>query len=210
MLAGTLAPASRPAPAGAALPATARAVSDTRTRIARLFEESADLVHRTAWRITGRPEDAEDVLQSVFLHVLRAPPSPWPDHPVAYLHRAAVNASLDVIRRRRRSAESPMDEDTPVAPIAGDALERLDGERLARRLRDALPLLSPLEAEVFSLRCFEEKSNAEIAEMLAKTANHVGVTLHAARRKLREALDAPHPRSESPTEPPTGFPRGRT
>ena len=68
--------------------------------------------------------------------------------------------------------------------------DRVPGDvcRLAQRLQDALPLLSPLEAEVFSLSCFEDKSNGEIALMLGKTPNHVGVTLHAARKKLREAL----------------------
>lgn len=157
--------------------------------VSRLFDEAAGMVHRTAWRITGRPEDAEDVLQSVFLHLVRSPPMPWPDRPAAYIHRAAVNASLDLLRRRRRTSEVPIDD--AVASPRGDqedALSIIHEQGLAHRLRNALPLLSPLEVEVFSLRCFEDRSNAEIAEMLGKSANHVGVTLHAARKKLRDAL----------------------
>jgi RNA polymerase sigma-70 factor (ECF subfamily) len=161
-----------------------------------LFEAHAALVHRTAWRVTGRAEDAEDVLQSVFLHVLRKPPEPWPDDPAAYLHRSAVNASIDLVRGRKRRAESGSDAlDAPEArPMAGPgaaedtALGHLDGERLARRLRAALPQLSPFEAEVFSLRFFEGMSNTEVASLLGKTANHVGVTLHSARTKLRTEL----------------------
>ena len=158
-------------------------------RLTALFEASSAMVYRTAWRVTGRREDAEDVLQSVFLHVLRSPPVPWPDHPEAYLHRAAVNSAVDVLRRRRRQAESPVDESHPAeGDSENDAVARLEEERLAARMREALPLLSPLEAEVFSLRFFEDKSNAEIAVLLGKTANHVGVALHAARQKLRHAL----------------------
>ena len=41
---------------------------------------------------------------------------------------------------------------------------------------------------MFSLRYLEEKDNAEIAEALGKTANHVRVTLHSARKKLRDHL----------------------
>lgn len=159
--------------------------------IASLFESCAELVHRTAWRITRSADDAEDVLQAVFLHLLRFPPQPPPDNPAAYVHRAAVNSSLDVLRRRKRRPESPVDE---FADVAGsrhderDAVSRIEGQRLAARLSDALDLLSPLEAEVFSLRFFEEMSNQDIAEMLGKTPNHVGVTLHSARTKLKAAL----------------------
>ena len=156
-----------------------------------LFEETADLVHRTAWRITRSADDSEDVLQAVFLHLLRFPPSPWPDNAVAYVHRAAVNASLDVLRRRRRRPETPVDE---VAEIAGtrdderNAVSRIEEQRLASRLGEAMHLLSPLEAEIFSLRFFEEMTNLDIATLLGKTPNHVGVTLHSARTRLKAAL----------------------
>src|SRR5436190_10370946 len=107
-------------------------------RVSSLFEASSAMVHRTAWRITGRREDAEDVLQSVFLQVLRNPPVPWPDHPEAYLHRAAVNSAVDVLRRRRRRSESPVDESHP-SPEGGasDALAHLEEERLAAHLRES-------------------------------------------------------------------------
>ena len=190
MFAGTLAQPARDAWAGAQSAAGAMTQAP-RASVADLFKATAAMVHRTAWRITGRSEDAEDVLQTVFLHVVRTPPSPWPESPEAYVHRAAVNTSLDILRRRRRSGETQVDDN--LAALDGnesDVHARMEEERLALRLRQALPLLSPLEVEVFSLRFFEDRSNAEIAEMLGKTANHVGVTLHAARKKLREALVA--------------------
>jgi len=166
------------------------------TDVATLFEETSDTLYRTARRITGRPEDAEDVLQTVFLSFVRHhAPGAWPDQPLAWLRRATVNASLDVVRRRRRRPEGELD-DLALArqarrdPVDNETLAaaRLDGERLAEHLREALSALSPLEAEVFTLRFVEQLGNGEIAELLGKTANHVGVTLHAARRKLREAL----------------------
>lgn len=176
---------------------------DAAARIASLFEETSGLVHRTAWRITRSSEDAEDVLQAVFLHMLKFPPEPWPDSPAAYVHRAAVNASVDVLRRRRRRPESPADETTEALGTRHDerdAVSRLEQQRLASRLGDALALLSPLEAEVFSLRFFEEKSNLEIAELLGKTPNHVGVTLHSARTKLKAALLDPNEAAPSAAE----------
>jgi RNA polymerase sigma-70 factor (ECF subfamily) len=52
--------------------------------------------------VTGSAEDAEDVLQTVFLRLLRRLPPDLQKNPKAYLYRAAVNQSLDLIRRRRR------------------------------------------------------------------------------------------------------------
>jgi RNA polymerase sigma-70 factor (ECF subfamily) len=176
------------------------AAASTRDRVVALFSQSAKLVHRTAYRITGRAEDAEDVLQAVFLALLEVGPSSWPDEPTAYVRRAAANAALDVLRRRKRWSLVAAGDDNipPSADHEGIVLGGVEGERLAERLRLALPRLSPLEAEVFALHSIEEMSNVDIARLLGKTANHVGVTLHAARRKLQDAL-APDRGARSPS-----------
>jgi DNA-directed RNA polymerase specialized sigma24 family protein len=55
-----------------------------------LFEEHSRLVYRTAYSVTASPQDAEDVLQKLFLHLLRRgfPPG-LKENPKAYLYRAA-------------------------------------------------------------------------------------------------------------------------
>src|SRR4029077_15447025 len=56
------------------------------------FREHHGLVFRTAYRITGNAGDAEDVLQTVFLRLLRrGPNSEALDNPESYLRRAAIN-----------------------------------------------------------------------------------------------------------------------
>src|SRR5487761_1924143 len=64
-----------------------------------LYEAHHGMVFRTAYRITGNSADAEDVLQTVFLRMVRG--NPQMDHPESYLRRSAVNAALDVVRARR-------------------------------------------------------------------------------------------------------------
>src|SRR5207249_8059105 len=64
-----------------------------------LFRAHYQLVYRTAYGITGRPEDAEDVLQTVFLRLLsRGAPPDLQKNPKGYLYRAAVNLSLTTIQ----------------------------------------------------------------------------------------------------------------
>src|SRR5438034_9775631 len=69
-----------------------------------LFQQQNDRVFRTAHRITGSAADAEDVLQTVFLRLIRgAEKLTIPENPTAYFTRAAINASFDLLRQRKRS-----------------------------------------------------------------------------------------------------------
>src|SRR5215213_7998918 len=82
----------------------------------RLFREHHDLIFRTAYRVTGSAEDAEDVLQTVFLRLARRAEINLAPSPAGYLHRAAVNASLDLVRSRstaRAVALEDMENDLP-------------------------------------------------------------------------------------------------
>jgi DNA-directed RNA polymerase specialized sigma24 family protein len=59
------------------------------------------VVFRTALRVTGRPADAEDVLQTVFLRLLSGNEHDEAGRrPAAYFRRAAVNAAIDPDRSR--------------------------------------------------------------------------------------------------------------
>src|ERR1044072_7161535 len=68
-----------------------------------LFREHFQFVYCTAYTVTGTHQDAEDVLQTVFLRLIRRETlSAVNRNPKAYLYRAAINESLNVIRSRKR------------------------------------------------------------------------------------------------------------
>ncbi len=148
--------------------------------IERMFEECHGLIFRTAYRITGNAADAEDVLQAVFLRLMRRDRSAEPlDNPESYLRRAAINAALDVVRRRQEIASVPLDE-SPPGPE--------DQRELKDSLRRALAALNPRSAELFTLRFFEGYSNPEIARMLGMSQMHVAVLLHRTRKQLQKEI----------------------
>jgi RNA polymerase sigma-70 factor, ECF subfamily len=149
-------------------------------------------VLRAAYRITGNATDAEDVLQTVFLRLARRPADAPPlDNIGAYLHRAAVNAALDLVRDRRESQHVTIEAH---APQLAAAVALPDSQMQARELRDfirrAVARLAPRAAEVFALHYFEGYSNSEIAGMLEISASGVGVTLHRARTRLQEEIQS--------------------
>lgn len=153
-----------------------------------LFTAHHKKVLLAAYRVTGNLQDAEDILQSVFLRLLnRREQAVSADSTAAYLCKSAINASLDLLRSRRRTqTETLVEEIHPATQGAADSDVRQAEQR--RHLRTALLALDQRAAEVFTLRVFEDFSNSEIAVVLDTSANSVGVTLHKARTQLQQTL----------------------
>src|SRR5690242_2086263 len=74
-----------------------------RPGLEQIFLEHKDLVFRAAYRVTGNATDAEDVLQTVFLRLVRLEQFPEITNLPGYLHRSAVNASLDLLRGKKET-----------------------------------------------------------------------------------------------------------
>lgn len=158
-----------------------------------LFREHHDRIFRAAYRITGSVVDAEDVLQTVFLRLSRRSlketinlePSP-----ASYLHRAAINASLDLMRQRGRTDSIPIDDVAPV--LSGNSKLNPETQRasneLRARVRQAISKLGEKSAEMFVLKYFEGYGNNEIAQHMGTSAMVVGVLLHRARARVKKEM----------------------
>jgi RNA polymerase sigma-70 factor (ECF subfamily) len=159
-----------------------------------MFDRHHAVVFRTAYRVTGSAADAEDVLQTVFLRVARGQESATvAENPQAYFARAAINASLDLLRRRKRSRAVAFDEvEDPAGLISLSSKKNPETTHEDRELRElirqAVSKLGPTAAQMFALRYFEGLGNAEIAGIMKTSPLVVGVTLHRARARLRKEI----------------------
>jgi RNA polymerase sigma-70 factor (ECF subfamily) len=159
----------------------------------RIFREHHAMVFRAAYRVTGNADDAEDVLQTVFLRMVKrdgdAPPV---ENMASFLHRAAVNAALDLVRARQNVRSVPLDELEPVlSEPAHRNPDRIQNSGEIRDwLRGALARLNPKIAEMFMLRFFDGKDNPEIARILQTTPGTVAVTLSRTRDRLEKEFRA--------------------
>jgi RNA polymerase sigma-70 factor (ECF subfamily) len=150
-----------------------------------LFQENYQLVYRTAYGITGRTEDAEDVLQTVFLRLLRrGTPPDLQKNPKGYLYRAAVNLSLTTVQSRRRHVLSDDMESFESAVRTGPEPH----EQLQRRLSLALAQLNPRTVEILILRYEHDYSDAEIAKLLGKSRGAIALSLFRARTRLKRLM----------------------
>jgi RNA polymerase sigma-70 factor, ECF subfamily len=156
----------------------------------RLFREHHDLIFRTAYRVTGSAEDAEDVLQTVFLRLARRAEVDLAPSPASYLHRAAVNASLDLVRSRS-AAKSVAIEDVEADLTDKSSLNpeaQQQDKELGKLIKQAVARLGASAAEMFVLRYFEGYGNSEIAELTGTSQMVVAVTLHRSRARLRKEI----------------------
>jgi RNA polymerase sigma-70 factor (ECF subfamily) len=158
-----------------------------------IFRDHQQRIFRAAYRVTGNAQDAEDVLQTVFLRLARRESGELPvDNLSSYLYRAGVNAALDLLRVRRGTASVAIEDAEGLLPAAlSESPDRNEeGRELRAWLRRALARLRPRAAEVFTLRYLEGQDNHDIARMLGISRVAVAVSLHRTRHRLRRELRA--------------------
>jgi RNA polymerase sigma-70 factor (ECF subfamily) len=153
-----------------------------------LYRQHHEMILRTAYRLTRSMGDAEDVLHGLFLKLMQRE-KPFGDdvNPGPYLHRAAVNAAIDILRCRKQIV--PLEAVPPSREATEESQSGLVSRaELAERLRAALTRLPAQAAEIFVLRHVEGYSNREIGRLLGISWGSVAVAVHRARRRLQSEL----------------------
>ena len=123
-----------------------------------LARQYAPAVYRLAYARTGSRADAEDVMQEVFLRLLRAKPAfSSQEHAKAWLLRVASNCVSDLFRMPWRRREEPLEEEmtAPENPETGSVTEAV----LSLPARYRIPV---------HLYYYEGYSVAEIAGIVGK------------------------------------------
>lgn len=160
-----------------------------------LVEQHSRTIFRVAYRMTGNEHDADDVVQETFLKAYRqlgrfeerANFGTW-------LHRIAINCSLDLLRLRgRHDRHRVSDEDDMMSSTIETTDPRPDRLLLSAELQKhvvaALDRLSGNERTAFVLRHFEGMPVDEIGRALGIQVNAAKHTIFRAVRKLRDSLE---------------------
>ncbi len=155
------------------------------------------------YRLTGRRDEAEDLLQEVFVRLVRMIDKYEHDGRFeAWLFRIAMNLARDRVRRIRKSpivlaAEIRNDDaedrsDEPLDRASGDRPGPAHAAELGEeidRMQEAMGKLNPAEREVIMLRHFSEMSFNEIAELMGTPLGTALARAHRGLKRLREILE---------------------
>ncbi len=179
------------------LEANVGALADTREFGAWMTSEQKR-VFLLCRRMLNDTEEADSATQDTFLkawQALKRPESKELDDPGKWLTRIAVNTCLDRLRSHRwqfwRKRPKPDDEEMILSFASSadpDAEDRVFARQIAERIGQALTRLSLRQRAAFALRHYEDRSLAEIAEILDLDVGTVKVHLFRATEKLREEL----------------------
>ena len=154
-----------------------------------LFHEHCQMVHRTAYAITSHRQDAEDVLQSIFVKLLQRGLTPEVrQHPARYLHRAAVNLSLNVLRTRKRRRLVDGIDTLEIPASDGKHEDMRERDERHERLIEAMASLKPRALEILLLHYKHDYSDAQIAALLGTSRGTIAVALFRIRARLRTLL----------------------
>jgi RNA polymerase sigma-70 factor (sigma-E family) len=139
---------------------------------------------RTAYLLTGDRGLAEDLLQSVLAKTaMRWPAVARAGDPEAYIRRALYNEFVSGWRRRRRRIAEALTGSLPDRPHASDEYDRTLQRMTLER---ALGQLTPSQRAVVVLRFYEDRSEAQTADLLGCSAGTVKSQTHRALARLRE------------------------
>jgi len=139
------------------------------------------MLYRFAWRMTGSPMAAEDIVQDCFLVLLRNPGAYDGQRGTlrSFLTGVTRNLALKHLRRERPFEE--LDTDCVAIDLSGDT------ER-ASLVAAAIAALPPLQRETLILAEYEEMTLDEISLAVGAELAAVKSRLHRARENLRRML----------------------
>jgi len=169
-----------------------------KSAFARLVDENSTRIYRLALKMTGNPQDAEDVLQETFIKAFkniegfegRSKVSTW-------LYRIASNEALMLLRKQKEGIthideglELEQGEIVPIQIVDWCCLpeKELVSAEARDQLREAALSLSDANRAAFLLRDVEGLSTREAAEALDISESALKVRLMRARMQLREDL----------------------
>jgi len=153
--------------------------------VTQLYRRHRGRALAVARRILGDADEAEDVVQEVFIRLCLTPTlfdgrsaySTW-------LHRVMVNSSINTLRSARRRARLRLDSLPPLTPE-----QQAIGRELEQRFREALEEVSEQHQQVLWLREVRGLSYPEIAALLHIPEGTVKSALNRGREKVHAVLE---------------------
>lgn len=155
---------------------------DTNEHIGELFEQYSDMVYRIAISYGNDVQIAEDVVQEVFLRVLKNKPSfQGSEHEKAWFVRVTVNCCKSMLSSAWLKRIRPLE----------DAPEEISGMFCGGEEQELYETLSKLPAKyriVLYLRYYEEYQVKEIAGILHILPNTVSARLARAKKMMKQEI----------------------
>ena len=164
--------------------------SDRERGFKMLMDTFQEPIYNYIRRLVVSHEDAQDVLQEVFIRVFRHMEQFRNESSLAtWIYRIATNESLRLINGRREEGFVPTEEVQEELMNKLKASDYIDYENeLAVKFQEAILSLPEKQRLVFNLRYYDELEYEEIARILDSKVETLKVNYHYAKEKIKEYI----------------------
>lgn len=163
-------------------------LNDPKTRrkaFEQLVNQYSEQLYWQVRRIVLLHEDANDVLQNVFLKAWSKLDSFHQESKIStWLYRIALNESLDFMRRKKTQMISTDDETMVGSMLMAD--DYFNGTEAEAMLQEAIAQLPEVQRTVFNMRYFDDMKYSEISEILQTSEGSLKASYHIAVKKISE------------------------
>lgn len=154
-------------------------------------KELEDIIREYQYRLftlaffrTGSVEDAKDIVQDVFVRMYKSGVLERAGEIRGYLYRSVLNRSTDYLRDRQRHRHVGLDR---AAALHEEQCDRAAAEYI--RIDTLLSALPPEQAEVLMMKCVNNLSFVEIADILQLPVTTVKSRFKYGIDKLRKKIN---------------------
>jgi RNA polymerase sigma-70 factor (ECF subfamily) len=173
----------------------ARVAKGDQEAFERLYAQTSSLLYTLVLRIVGKPADASDLLQEVYLEAWRKASNydAARGAPMAWLVTLARSRAIDWVRAltaRGKDVTASLDDMPPSDLVAqnADALDIRTAKERQDLVRASLKTLPPVQQQVIDLAFYEGLTHLEISERLNVPLGTIKTRIRLAMKKLRDGL----------------------
>lgn len=155
-----------------------------------LYDKYFDQIYRYVYRRVDDKDTVEDLVSQSFFDALsHIADFEWRGYPFsAWLYKIAHNNVLKWYREQGKRQTTELEEGMNTADKTIDYVGDLKKSELKSEMDVVLAQLELEEREIIRLKFYEEVSNVEIAEIMGLSANHIGVKVFRALKKVKQIL----------------------
>ena len=161
-------------------------------------------IYALAYRLTGNPDDAGDVVQDAYVRAYRAIRRFRGESSFStWMYRITSNCASTHLSRRSRQRTEELSDEVPIVDSRPeqDPSLRAEAAVLRNHIDRAIRTLPDRLRQVVVLRDLHDLSHSEIAAELGITTSAAKVRLHRARQRLRTVLQRTSELEADQTEP---------
>ncbi len=153
----------------------------------RVVREYSEQLYWQARRIVLTHDDADDVIQNVFLKAWTHLDDFHQDSRLStWLYRITINESVDFVRRKKnQSVVSTDQEETGIANMLL-ADNYFDGDETQALLQEAIAQLPDVQRTVFNLRYYDDMKYSDMSELLKTSEGSLKASYHIAVKKISD------------------------